>query len=283
MIGFNGTSQALASLPWYDLQEIRHPTDVLWFELAKQFRRAGLLNVPGYLNRRVAYEKQWTSQDFLFGQACGYDVRISYADQLQVVATPCYNALGCNGSNYSSFVIVRDDSRFVRIEDLRGTRCVINTPTSHSGMNVLRALVAPLHCNGRFFSVVRMSGSHERSLQMIQQREVDVAAIDCVTYALLAKHRPSELFGSRVLHRTERVPAPPYVTAASTPPETLARMREAVFCALNHSSVTAAKEALLLSDVEVLPDEAYVPIESLESVAHNHNYCEIPGQLVETG
>lgn len=282
MSRINSTSRAIASLPWYDFCEVRTATDALWGELARQFRLAGIRNVPQQLNREIAYDRQWTSPGFVFGQACGYDVRIAYADRLQVVATPCYTTAGCEGSNYSSFVVVRDDSPWEIVEHLRGSRCVINTPTSHSGMNVLRALVAPLHSGGKFFKEVRISGSHERSLRMIKRKEVDVAAIDCVTYALLSHHRPHELLGTRVLHRTEPVPAPPYVTAASTSPPTLARMREAVLRAFDQLSVVAAKEALLLSGVEVLPEEAYRPIELLESMAHHHSYREIPGHTLAT-
>lgn len=277
MVNLNGGNNLLASLPWYDLEEIRPATDALWGELKRQFRMAGLTNVPERLNRNVAYERQWTSSEFLFGQACGYDVRLAYADHLQSVATPCYNVPGCEGNNYRSFVVVRDDSRFETVENLRGTRCVINTPTSHSGMNVLRALVAPLHSNGRFFSAVSRSGSHERSLRMILLGKVDVAAIDCVTHALLSKYRPNELAGTRVLHRTDLVPSPPYVTASNAMPETMAAMRHAVLCALDHPSTEWAKETLMLSRVEVLPDDAYIPIESLESMAHNREYFEIPG------
>jgi ABC-type phosphate/phosphonate transport system substrate-binding protein len=276
MADLNGGNHLLASLPWYDLEEIRPATDALWLELKRQFRRAGLTNVPERLNRDVAYERQWTSTEFLFGQACGYDLRMAYADHLQAVATPCYDVAGCEGSNYRSFVVVRGDSNFETIEDLRGTRCVINTPTSHSGMNVLRALVAPLHCNGRFFSAVSMSGSHESSLRMIQRGNVDVAAIDCVTHALLTKYRSSELAGTRVIHVTEPVPAPPYVTAFNAAPETIAAMRDAVLCALDHPSTATAKDALMLTGVEILPDDAYIPIESLESMAHSHEYYEIP-------
>ena len=78
-------------------------------------------------------------------------------------------------------------------------------------------------------------------------------------------------------------PAPPFVTAAKTPPQTLAAMREAVLRALDRPSIAAAKATLLLSGVEVLPDDAYVPIESLESLAHNHNYREIPGSVLAAG
>lgn len=273
-----GRTRSLASLPWYDLPEIRCATDTLWCELARRFVFTEIPSVPRQLNRDLAYERQWTSSCFLFGQACGYDVRLAYAGHLQVVATPCYDAPGCDGSSYSSLVVVRQDSPFDSVEDLRGTRCVINTPTSHSGMNVLRALVAPLHCEGRFFSTVCMSGSHERSLRMIGRGQVDVAAIDCVTYALLARHRPRELAGTRVLHCTEQVPSPPYVTASTTPPETLIKMREAIRQALDHPAIASAKAALMLSGIEVLPEEAYTPIESLESMAHRYNYREIPGE-----
>lgn len=265
----------LASLPWYDLPEVRWATDALWEALAGELRRAGVERVPGELNRNVHYEQQWSSPDFLFGQACGYDVHIAYADCLTLVATPCYAADGCRGGTYRSFVVVRADSPYRRLEDLRGGRCVINTPTSHSGMNVLRALVAPLHERGRFFSRVHVSGAHERSLRMIGNGEADVAAIDCVTHALLTRHRPAELAGTRVLSRTRRVAAPPYVTAATTPPETLARLRTALLRVMQTPSLQPARRALLLDRVQVLSRGAYQPIQQLEEEALHCGYHEI--------
>ncbi|MGI9516508.1 MAG: phosphate/phosphite/phosphonate ABC transporter substrate-binding protein [Pirellulaceae bacterium] len=268
----------LASLPWYDLDEVRAETDQLWDVLKQHFRQTGFSSVPETLNRQVAYERQWTSSAFFFGQACGYDVRMAYAEHLQAVVTPCYDVPGCQGSQYRSFVVVRADSDFQSVEQLRGTRCVINTPTSHSGMNVLRALVAPMHCDGRFFAKVSMSGAHERSLRMIQSGQVDVAAIDCVTYALLARYRPAELAGTRVIHHTNLVPAPPFVTASNASPATVAGMRRAVVSALQHPDLAEARSRLMISGVEVLPEDAYGPIESLDSDANHRDYYEIPGR-----
>ena len=34
------------------------------------------------------------------------------------------------------------------------------------------------------------SGSHRQSLRELQQENADIAAIDCVTYALLQRHQP---------------------------------------------------------------------------------------------
>ena len=267
----------LASLPWYDLPEVRSETDLLWCAMRQQFHAAGLSRVPNRLNREVVYNEQWTSNRFFFGQACGYDVRMAYAHHLTAVATPCYDVPGCEGSRYRSYVVVRDDRSYRSIEELRGKRCVINTPTSHSGMNVLRALVAPLHCDGRFFSDVRMSGAHERSLQAIQRGYADVAAVDCVTWALLSRYRPQELSGTRIIQETDLVPAPPYVTAADADVETLDLMRMAVVEAVNQSELDGTLEKLMISRVEILAEDAYCPIEHLDAVANGHNYFEIPG------
>lgn len=118
---------------------------------------------------------------------------------------------------------------------------------------------------------------------MIQRGEVDVAAIDCVTYALLAEYRPHELAGCRVLKRTQHVPAPPYVTAASTPPDVVAAMRNAVLQAMDSPALANTKQTLLLSGVQFLSADNYAPIESLHSMAHAHNYREFSDHAWATG
>jgi len=256
-------------------------SDALWRELARQLRGVGLPDVPSRLSRNAAYDSQWQRPDFLFGQACGYDVQIAFARRLAVVATPCYAAAGCTGSTYRSFVVVRDDSPLEYLADLRGARCVINTPTSHSGMNILRSLIAPMHADGRFFQSVKISGSHEQSLRMILRREVDVAAIDCVTHALLVRQRPSEIRGTRVFMSTQEVPAPPFVTGLAAGQKWLPRMRRALQRTLDEPALDEAKAALLLDRVEVLPDEAYNPIAAIAALADKHDYREIP-DLIES-
>lgn len=265
-----------ASLPWYDLKEIRSSTDAFWSQLATNLRESGFQNVPENLNRTVPYQQQWESDAFLFGQACGYDVVIAYPDHLQLVATPCYRAAGCSGSSYSSYVVVRDDAPFQTLEDLRGSRCVINTLTSHSGMNILRALVAPLHAEGRFFSEVTISGSHQDSVSLIKRNEVDVAAIDCVTYAHLIRHRPAELAGTRILAQSKPVPAPPFVTSKSLTEKEVIRLRQALIATLESPEMIPIADELLLNGIEILPLDEYHSIADLRQVAQKHGYKEIP-------
>lgn len=261
-----------ACLPWYDLTELRPATDALWQRVSAELRAAGVPGVPDGLNRRLHYEDQWDSGELLLGQACGYDVAIAYAHQLQLVATPCYALDGCEGPTYRSFVVVRADDPATTIEQLRGRRCLINTPTSHSGSNVLRSLVAPLSENGRFFAGVTVSGAHETSLQLLRAGDADVAAIDCVTYGLLRRLRPGALHGTRVIHHTVHVPAPPYVTSASTPPATVAALRHALRAAAADPAIAGP---LLMAGIEQLELDDYAAIIELERQADAHGYLEL--------
>ena len=270
-------AETLASLPWYDLREVRAANDALWDRVASELRARGVVHVPIGLDRSVHYETQWTSPRFLFGQACGYDVRIAHADRLQLVAVPCYTAPGCEGPTYRSFIVVREDSTYEQLEDLRGARSVVNSPTSHSGMNILRDMVAPLHEDGKFFGSIEVSGSHEASLAMLSRQRVDVAAIDCVTFALLERHRPAALSGLRVLVETEPHAAPPFVTGATTSEETVRLLQDALVVALRDRRLRDVFDSLLLGGIEMLPASAYQSIESAELRARQLGYGEMPG------
>lgn len=249
-------------------------TNALWVTMAWHLRREGFRNVPQSLNQKTPYWKQWSSPRLLVSQACGYDVMDRRGRILQPVATPIYSAPGCLGGTYSSIVVVREEAPFETLEDLRGHRCVINTPNSHSGMNILRALVAPLHVEGRFFSRVRVSGAHMNSLSMIQNRQAEVAAIDCVTHALLTRFRPKAIEGTRIICQSLRYPAPPYVTGWRTSKEEISRMQTAILETFEETALSDVKEALFLDRAEILESVAYRAIADLEKWTLDHGYTE---------
>src|SRR5688572_14400539 len=264
----------IASLPWYDLPEIRWATDLFWRRFSLHLREAGFV-APDELERGLDCFEQWRRPELLFSQACGYDVRIAYARELQVVATPRYSAPGCEGPRSSSFVVVREDAPYGALIELRGARCAINTPTSHSGMNILRSMVAPLHENGRFFSSVRVTGAHTKSLRHIVSGDADVAAIDCVTYELLRRHRPSALAGTRILERTEAVAAPPFVARAELGSEHVRALRSALAAVSRDPLAASAREAMLLDAVEPLGLDAYQRIFELDALARDLPYSDL--------
>ena len=147
--------------------------------------------MPSGLAHGCALHTLWTDPTLLVSQCCGYDVVKRYAGKLVPLATPRYDAPGCQRGNYSTSLLSPRESRFTNLEQLRDCICVINGPESHSGANALRAMIGPLSRHQRFFSRVEISGSHAKSITTLIRGEADVTCIDCVTYALLKRYRPS--------------------------------------------------------------------------------------------
>jgi ABC-type phosphate/phosphonate transport system substrate-binding protein len=248
----------------YDLPELREVYADLWHGLARAFRREKVPGVPDRLTHSGDPAGDWRAPNLLFSQTCGYPLTHDWRDRLQVVATPVISAPGCRGADYASILLVRTGDPARRPADLRGRVAVINSTDSQSGCNALRATVAPLARDGRFFGRVVESGMHAMSLAMVATGEADVCAVDCVTVALLQRYRPVALEGLRVLARTRRAPSLPYVTRADAPRDLVQRLRAGLFAAFADPAIDAAREAVFLEDITVLPDGAYDRILRME-------------------
>jgi len=263
---------SIASLPMYDLPEARQATDELWRGLARHFARAGIEDVPAELLRRPSLPEHWLSPDLLFSQTCGYPFRNAIKGRVRLLATPCYEAAGCEGPSYRSLVLVRANAREQSLAELKGATVAFNSTDSQSGYNALRFLVAPLAKDGRFFGKTVETGGHGLSLAAVAAGDADVAAVDCVSYALFQRYRRPELEEVRVLCSTPSAPGLPYVTAGDSDPERLSKLREALRAAIADPALAAAREALLLGDVMLLPDSAYERMDEMEAAAAARGY-----------
>ncbi|MGI9303517.1 MAG: phosphate/phosphite/phosphonate ABC transporter substrate-binding protein [Gammaproteobacteria bacterium] len=264
-----------ASFPMYDLPEVRDALDTIWEGIAQRLRQRGVADVPGALLHGRALPQLWSNPSLLISQCCGYDVVGRYAGRLRPIATPRYSAPGCEGSQYSSAVLVNATNKATELEHLRHSVCAINGPESHSGMNALRALLAPLSREGRFFAEVKISGGHPESIAMVTGGETDVCAIDCVTYALLQRYRPESVRGTRLLCYTESAPGLPYVTRTETDERLVTHVQSALVEAFEDETVQSACEQVFISGVELLPPAAYERITELEQTAIRHGYPDI--------
>ncbi|MEP7085579.1 MAG: PhnD/SsuA/transferrin family substrate-binding protein, partial [Betaproteobacteria bacterium] len=253
----------------------RREVDAWWAGLAAALRAEGIDDVPDSLERSLAFDALWSAPDLLLAQACGYPLMIEWSDRLQYLATPRHRAPGCEGSNYCSWLVVAADSRFVDIEDLRGAQCSINGRNSHSGYNALRAHVAPLARNGRFFGAVRVSGGHAESLAQIARGEADIAAIDCVTYELLRRCRSQAIAATRIIGRTQNVPGLPYVTAKATGTDACRRLIAGLESAFADPRLAAVRDALLISGLDRLPLSNYDCMIAMRTNAERDGYSEL--------
>ncbi len=265
----------VASMPMYDMPEVQGALDSLWAGLVGHLRREGLSAVPDHIQHGRNLADLWNDPDLWFSQCCGYDIVRRYAGKLRPVATPHYGAPECKGCDYASSVVVAEDCEANDVLEMFGAICVVNGLESHSGSNALKALVAPRNRDGRFFSEVKVSGTHVASLEMIRRGEADVAAIDCVTYALLESYRPAALAGIRKLGRTYRAPAIPYVTRWDYDDDRVERLRAGIFNAFADPHLITTRQALYLKNIEALPVSTYRRISEFEDYAERLGYPEL--------
>jgi ABC-type phosphate/phosphonate transport system substrate-binding protein len=267
--------QRKAALSMYDLPELQAANDALWAAIVDRLRARNLFDVPDQLTRDVAPEALWTDPDLILAQTCGLPLATRLEGRVRVVATPRYRARGCDGADYRSAVVVRADSVANSLHDLRGGRCAVNDLTSNSGMNLLRAEIAPLAGGKTFFKSVLVTGSHLASVEAITQDEADIAAIDCVTWAHLQHWRSGLTDRLRVLTWTVRSPGLPLITSLGTSPSQVATLRAALDDVAGDPELREVRETLLLEGFSVTPAEHYRAALRLQDIAVGLGYPQL--------
>ena len=264
----------IASLPMYDWPEVRQATDAWWAGLARHLSAEGFA-APRRLSRTRIPATPWRRSRLVVSQTCGYPLTHDFKGRLEVIATPVYAVEGCNGPNYSSLIVVRAEAGVSRLEDLRSATAAYSAADSLSGHLALKCVFAPLSKDGRFFGRVVKSGGHVGSMQLVRERKADVAAIDCVTFALARRYRPDLAAGLRIIARGPSAPALPYVTAAGRPPVDIARIRGALAAAAADPALAEAREALFIAGLEFLPAGAYQRVLDLEAGCGALGYADL--------
>jgi len=264
----------IASLAMYDPPALRAHNDTLWHAIADQLALQGL-DRPGELTRGVDLDEIWRSPSLLLAQTCGYPLTTALAGAVQLVATPRYRAAGCPGAFHRSLIVVGARSGVSHLRDLRGARCAVNDRRSNTGMNLLRAEIAPLAREGRFFAEVQITGSHAASLAAVALGDADVAAVDAVTFALLKRWDPDRTAAVRVIGSTRSTPGLPLVTGAAMPLRGLLGLRRALDAVAGDPRLAATRDALLLDGFSVLPAHLYQQIPYLEQEAARRGYPEL--------
>ncbi|MCC8400635.1 PhnD/SsuA/transferrin family substrate-binding protein [Paraburkholderia sp. MMS20-SJTN17] len=215
----------------------------------------------------------WRRPNLLISQTCGYPLTHGLHKQVQLIATPCFDAPGCDGAHYSSVLVTRADARFDTLASCRGARAAYNQDDSNSGMNAFRHAVAPLAHAGMFFGAVLRTGSHLDSLRAVAENRADVAAIDCVTFAFVSDLLPELARRVRAIGMTAASPGLPLIAAANVSRATIAALRDA----LNETLASRPERAkrLRLRGFSTLPLTDYARIDELEREARAAGYARL--------
>ena len=246
----------LLALPMYAI----HPpaTEALMQAMVALLAQHGIAAQPVWPDDLLAH---WQDDRLLLSQTCGYPL-VSQLPAVQLVGTFHYQAPGCSGRYYRSWLIARDKQ--TTLADFNGQRAVANSLDSHSGYNALR-LVAALQ--GVTFSQMLLSGGHRQSLAALRDSQADVAAIDCVSWALLARYAPDELRGLHIIGETPAAPGLPLITAASTSATRLETLRTVLHQLVSDPAFRAVCDDNLIGGVSPVQRDDYQGVLAWEQQA----------------
>ena len=157
-----------ASLPMYDLPELRDATDALWRDIAGRLDVDG---VPTELGRQHADDlltHHWRHPALLLTQACGWPVAALMNGEVAIVGAFTYRGITDRHARYTCHLVVRADDTE---RPLQGRAVAVNGTDSLSGWVCLVAAVGEV-------GPVLITGAHVESLAEVRAERADLACID---------------------------------------------------------------------------------------------------------
>jgi phosphate/phosphite/phosphonate ABC transporter binding protein len=276
-------NQVTVSLPMYEVSDaVKQADDVFWSHLRKKLETEGV-RAPAVLARTSgALLDQWKDKHLLLSQTCGYPYAHILMDRgVKIIGTPVYTTNhALPAGEYRSVIIVRADAPYRSLADLKGKKAGVNSMGSNSGMNAFRAAVAAgfpeTELRQGVFASVITTGGHLNSVRMVGNGQIDVAAIDSVSYDLIQRDHPELAAKTRVLMNTPSAPGLPMITGAQTDDATIEKIRTAIKELLAHPDDDALRHALAemkLKDFVVIDAQTYAHrITQLEDMARDKGY-----------
>jgi ABC-type phosphate/phosphonate transport system substrate-binding protein len=105
---------------------------------------------------------------------------------------------------------------------------------------------------------------HEASLAAVSAGAADIAAIDCVSLALLQRGRPELCENVEAIAESPATPALPFIISAVLGESHLGAVRAALFATLKDPALAEARRTLGLAGAEMLDDADYERVAELE-------------------
>jgi ABC-type phosphate/phosphonate transport system substrate-binding protein len=195
---------------------------------------------------------------------------------LEPIAAPVLRGKRYGGKPiYFSDVIVRRESPFRRLQDLRGCNWAFNEPQSQSGYGITRDWLLQRGETGGFFGRIVEAGWHEQAVRLVCEGEVDGAAIDSHLLAVLFAEEPTLCQRLRVIDTLGPSTIQPVVVRRQLPGLWKTRLHAAL---LEMSDDPLAGPHLARAHVESftsVTDSHYDDIRRMLAAAENANFLTI--------
>jgi ABC-type phosphate/phosphonate transport system substrate-binding protein len=264
----------IAVLPMYDFPWTAEANDSLWAAMAARLNEAGV-EAPQALTRGPDLDSQRRDPGLVFGQTCGYPYVTRLKDAVALIAAPAYAFPGCEDASHRSFIIRRASDPRRALAEFRGATAGLNAHDSNTGMNLFRAAIAPIAGGAPFFRAIVVTGSHEGSVAAVAEGRADLAATDCVSFALLARGRPGLIERVAVVAESPRSPSLPFIASARLGGSAIATVGEALFAALADPALAGALATLGLKGARDASPVDYDRVAEIERGAGAAGYARL--------
>lgn len=247
-----------ACLAMYPFEPLRPTWEDLWCAVHERATWT-----PPTLTWPADVHDTWTDLHCAVTQACGWPVATSLRQLVTVVGAFEPRVDGAAGCRYRTVLVTARDEELQSFP-ARGATVAVNSDDSLSGW--ISLLAATGAADGWPGTVVTTS-SHLASLRAVRAGDAELASIDPLTWAYVARLDP-DLIGA--LHQVgvgPLVPTLPVIVPRSTSPERVEDLRAAFVGAFADPTTKAARDGLLLDGFCPLGNADYDPLLALATTS----------------
>ena len=249
----------VASLPMYDFAALRDAHEQLWTAVGTELAAVGMA-APNDLTHADDVHELWHDPALFLSQSCGWPLVTELDGLVSTIGTFAYDIPSDSDGSYRSVIVATVPASLGALAD---SVAAVNNFSSLSGWISLRAALG----GDEHSRPIVLTGSHVASLVALRSGRAVVAAIDGVTYALLARDQPEMLDGLVVVGSGPRVPCLPIIGARTWDRERVEVVRAALRAALMRPELAVARATLLIQRFVPLDATDYAPLLGLVPAA----------------
>lgn len=194
----------------------------------------------------------------------------------QLIVAPVMKAARYQGQpKYFSDLIVRKDSPYQSLRDLKGKTYVYNDEFSNSGYNMPRFRLLQLGLTGGFFGKVLRSGSHEESIRMVAAGEADASFVDSLVLDFDREKGFGHAREVRVLESVGPAGICPLAASARMPAELRARLQRELASMHEDPEGRSILDEALLQRFAIVEDSNYDDIRAMKEAAEKAGFTTL--------
>jgi len=167
---------------------------------------------------------------------------------------------------YHAYIITSKNSPYTSLAELEGKSFAFTDPKSNTGKLVPTYMLAKRFKKTpeEFFSSIKYSGSHDRSIEMVAKGLVNGASVDSLIYDYLYKKGSRYVKLTKIIEKSEAYGIPPVVVTKDIDPSLKERLRKVFLNMHNDPEGRRILNGLMIDRFIVPDDRNYDTVRQME-------------------